>query len=112
MPRQFLTAMRGLAPGVSVMQTSQACTGHQRRVWRRSLLDGSAVWRVLDETMMNPIVMKVQDLATQKVPGVFFVQCNDVAQDFSPASGRSIFPLYHSARATVSMAPFSERHHY
>ena len=58
--------LRGLAPGVSMMKTSEpgAWDGHRRR--RRPVLDRALVWRVFPERIMNPILVVIRDLFSQE----------------------------------------------
>ena len=63
-----------------MMEASQARAGKHRRFWIRLGLDWPAIRRVLVQTIVNAVLMKIGNVLTDQASQMLLVQRNHVVQ--------------------------------
>ena len=88
-------------PSVPMMQSAQARHRNYGCFRRRLWLDRSAGRRIFAEAIVNSIFVVVVHIIADQPTEMWFVQRDDVVEDFPPANFAPIFPPFHSAKAPV-----------
>src|SRR5580700_2792379 len=84
-------------PAISMMKAAERGTGDHRRPRRRLTFHGTSMRRVLLEGIVNPVLVVVVHVLTNQPPEMFFMDRNDMVQDFPaadshPSLGDAILP--------------------
>jgi len=85
-PTGLRKSLRCFAPGIAMMEATQACAGNHRRLRRWLLLDRPAIGCVLGEGVVNTVFLVVADVISHQSPEVLFVQRDHVIQQLAPAT--------------------------